>query len=214
MEYVGTAILVMEIMGTIAFAASGAMVAIHRGMDLFGICVLGVMTAVGGGMTRDVILCTVPKALTNPLYTALAALVSIALFMLIYIRREHWLERQHIWYDRAMFVMDSIGLGAFTAVGVTTGIECGYTDKTFLLVFLGTLTGVGGGLLRDIMAQQEPYILVRHVYACASIVGALSCVILYRCVGEMTALIVSALVVVVIRVLAAHYHWNLPRLEL
>ncbi len=78
-----------------------------------------------------------------------------------------------------MLVMDSIGLGIFTVVGVNTGISHGYMEYTFLLVFLGTVTGVGGGLLRDVMAGVPPYILVRHIYACASIVGAIVCVILF-----------------------------------
>ena len=68
--------------------------------------------------------------------------------------------------------MDSVGLGIFTVVGVNTGIRQGYMDNVFLLVFLGTITGVGGGLLRDMMASVPPYIFVKHIYACASIIGA------------------------------------------
>ena len=109
--------------------------------------------------------------------------------------------------------MDSVGLGIFTVVGVNTGIRQGYMDNVFLLVFLGTITGVGGGLLRDMMASVPPYIFVKHIYACASIIGAVVCVYMNRFVGNVQAMVVSSIVVVLIRYLAAHYRWNLPRLS-
>ena len=111
-----------------------------------------------------------------------------------------------------MLVLDTIGLGIFTVVGVNTGNSHGYVDYMFLLVFLGTITGVGGGLLRDIMAGVPPYILVRHIYACASIVGAIVCVVLYRHFGAVASMVGASAVVVLIRYLAAHYRWNLPKL--
>ena len=83
----------------------------------------------------------------------------------------------------------------------------------FLLVFLGTITGVGGGLLRDIMAGVPPYILVKHIYACASIVGAVACVLLYRHYGAVISMVGASAVVCLIRYLAAHYRWNLPKLK-
>lgn len=107
--------------------------------------------------------------------------------------------------------MDSIGLGIFTVVGVNTGIRQGYGSNVFLLVFVGTITGVGGGLLRDMMAGVPPYIFVRHIYACASIVGAIVCVWMQQ-FGAVWAMVVGACVVVLIRYLAAHYRWNLPKL--
>ena len=116
-------------------------------------------------------------------------------------------------YDKFMLVMDSVGLGIFTVVGVNTGIRQGYMDNVFLLVFLGTITGVGGGLLRDMMASVPPYIFVKHIYACASIIGAVVCVYMNRFVGNVQAMVVSSIVVVLIRYLAAHYRWNLPRLS-
>lgn len=206
--------LCMEILGTIAFAASGAMVAIHRSMDVFGVCVLGVVTAVGGGMTRDVVLGKVPAALKDPLYVAVAALASLLVFCIFYFRQEFFDGKPREWYDRIMLAMDSVGLGIFTAVGVKTGIDAGYMDNTFLLAFLGTVTGVGGGLLRDMMAEVPPYIFVRHVYACASIAGAVLCIYIYRAAGELPAMVIPAAVVVLIRYLAAHYHWNLPRIKI
>lgn len=205
--------LFMEIAGTIAFAASGAMVAIHRHMDAFGVCVLGVITAVGGGMTRDVVIGKVPAALQDPLYVIVAAVASAAVFCIFYFRQELFKGKTGEWYERIMLIMDSIGLGIFTAFGVKTGIDAGYLDNTFLLAFLGTVTGVGGGLLRDMMAEVPPYIFVRHVYACASIVGAVVCIYVYRFFGELSAMVISAAVVMLIRYLAAHFHWNLPRID-
>ncbi len=204
----------MEVAGTIAFAASGAMVGIHRGMDIFGICVLGVVTSVGGGMTRDIILGNVPGALIDPVYVVVALFTTLMVFSVFYFKRTLPRGRLGIFYERAMLVMDSIGLGIFTVVGVTTGIRYGYLDNTFLLTFLGTLTGVGGGLLRDMMAGVPPYIFVKHIYACASVAGAISCVYIYREFGQIPAMVIASLLVVLIRFLAAHYRWNLPRIML
>lgn len=203
----------MELIGTIAFAASGAMVGIHCGMDIFGVCVLGVVTAVGGGMTRDIILGNVPGALVRPVYVEIAVVTALLVFLVLYFRKELLQGKTGILYDRIMLVMDSVGLGIFTVMGVMTGIRNGHLENTFLLVFLGTLTGVGGGLLRDIMAGVPPYIFVKHIYACASVVGALCCVWIYRGFGQIPAMVIASLTVIAIRFLAAYYHWNLPRIR-
>lgn len=203
----------MELVGTIAFAASGAMVGIHRRMDVFGVCVLGVVTAVGGGMTRDIILGNVPGALTNPVYVAAAVITALALFAVLYFKVNVLQGRIGIVYDKVMLVMDSTGLGIFTAAGVITGINAGYIGDIFLLTVLGTLTGVGGGLLRDMMAGQPPYIFVKHVYACASVTGALCCVWIYRLFGQVPAMFIASAVVMAIRFLAAHFRWNLPHVS-
>ena len=203
-------IFFMEILGTIAFAASGAMVGIRKRMDIFGICVLGVVTAVGGGMTRDVILGKSPSALEKPVYVVVSVITSLAIFILLYIK--HYLLRGRLgtFYDKAMLIMDSVGLVIFTSLGVMSGIASGYPDNSFLLVFLGIVTGVGGGLMRDMMAGEEPYIFVKHIYACASLVGALGCVWIYREWGRLPAVFIGAFIVMAIRFLAAHYRWNLP----
>lgn len=203
-------IFFMEILGTIAFAASGAMVGIRKQMDIFGICVLGVVTAVGGGMTRDVILGKLPSALEKPVYVVVSVITSLAIFVLLYIKHDLLSGRLGTFYDKAMLIMDSVGLGIFTSLGVMSGIDNGYPDNSFLLVFIGMLTGVGGGLMRDMMAGEEPYIFVKHIYACASLVGALGCVWIYRVWGRLTAVFIGAFIVMAIRFLAAHYRWNLP----
>ena len=159
MEVQALIIFCMEMAGTVAFAASGAMTGISRRMDVFGVCVLGVVTAVGGGMMRDVILGNVPGALTKPVYVVAAVITALLIFAVLYLKRDMLQGRFGLLYDRMMLVMDSVGLGIFTVVGVITGIRNGYLENTFLLTFLGTLTGVGGGLLRDVIAQEKPYIL-------------------------------------------------------
>ena len=205
-------LFLMELIGTIAFAASGVMVGIRKNMDLFGVCVLGTVTAVGGGTIRDIVLCQIPLALLEPIYVETSVITALLIFGFLYFKADKNAARFHNSYDRVMQLMDAIGLGIFTAVGVMTGIKQGYTDNTFLLAFLGTVTGVGGGLLRDMMASVPPYIFVKHIYACASIVGAVVCVYMNRFVGNVQAMVVSSIVVVLIRYLAAHYRWNLPKL--
>ena len=211
MGYQETITFILEIIGTIAFAVSGALVGLEQKMDIFGVTVLGVITAVGGGMIRDVTLGIIPPGVfQKPFYAAVAVITSVLVFFLLYFKRE--LLRGNVTYDRVMLAMDSVGLGIFTVVGVNTGIRQGFADNTFLLVFVGTITGVGGGLLRDMMAEVPPYIFVKHIYACASIAGAWICVIIYRSYGELPAMVVSSLIVMLIRFLAAHYRWNLPRI--
>lgn len=212
-EQIFDIVFYMEIIGTIAFAASGAMVGVERGMDIFGVCVLGVVTAVGGGMTRDMILGNVPGSLVRPVYVAVAVVAALAVFLILYFRGGLLQGKTGLLYERVMLIMDSVGLGIFTVMGVMTGIQNGYPDNTFLLAFLGTLTGVGGGLLRDIMAGVAPYIFVKHIYACASVVGALSCIWIYREFGQIPSMVIASMLVMAIRFLAAYYHWNLPRVK-
>ena len=100
----------------------------------------------------------------------------------------------------------------FTVVGISVGIREGYADSTFLLTFLGVITGVGGGLLRDMMASVPPYIFTRHIYASASILGAYLYIFLFRHIGELPALIIAPLFVVALRIISAKYKLNLPRL--
>lgn len=214
MDIQGTITYVMEILGTIAFAASGAMVGIRKKMDIFGVCVLGFVTAVGGGMVRDVILgITPPNVFRNPSYALVAVVTSLIAFALIYIKRDVMDGNFKIVYDKALLVMDTIGLAIFSVVGVNIGIQQGYLEKIFLLTFAGTITGVGGGLMRDVMAGEPPYIFVKHIYASASVVGSIVCVYIYRMFGAVESMIIACAVILVIRYFAAKYHWNLPHIE-
>lgn len=214
MDHSHILIITIELLGTIAFAFSGAMVAVRCGMDLLGVIVLGVVTAVGGGMIRDIVLGNIPSALTDPVYVLTAVVVSILVFLLVFFRRKILSEGFHPLYANLIEMMDALGLGIFSALGVLTGIQNGYPDNTFLLVFLGTMTGVGGGMLRDMMSHSPLQVLYKRIYACASIAGSLSCAWIYPRFGEAAALFIPLVLVLLIRLLAAHYRWDLPKIPM
>lgn len=202
-------LLILEIIGTVAFAVSGAMTGLSKKMDIFGVVILGLTTAVGGGMIRDLVLGLTPPAMfTNPIYAAVAAVVSLIVFLPAVRRRLTAYGRVR---EILMLVMDSLGLGVFTVVGIQRAYTATEHRGMFLLVFVGVVSGVGGGLLRDVMAGQTPYIFVKHVYASASIIGAILCVALWTPLGTTMAMILGASVILAIRLLAAHYHWSLPK---
>lgn len=187
------------------------MVAVRKRLDLFGIIVLGVITAVGGGMMRDLMMgCIPPNMFRNPVYVFTAFLTALALFLLF--RRRPFLlgSRYMEGYEKVMNILDAIGLGAFTVTGIDTGVDAGYGDYHFLIIFLGVITGIGGGILRDIMAGETPFVLKKHVYACASISGACLYVLLLQFTSSPYAMLPGALLVIAIRILASHYRWNLP----
>ena len=203
-----TLIFMLELIGTVAFAISGAMTALKKNMDIFGVAILGLTTAVGGGALRDVLLgITPPVMFREPVYALLAIFVSVVVFIPS-VRR--LLTRRQSLYERMMLVMDSIGLGIFTVVGINTAYGVSDDFNLFLLIFVGTVTGVGGGVLRDVLAGNTPYIFVKHIYACASIVGAILCAALRAPLGEAASVIIGASAVIIIRLLAAHYKWSLP----
>lgn len=204
-----TIFLIFELMGTVAFAVSGAMNALQKKMDIFGVAILGLTTAVGGGVIRDLLLgLTPPMMFRNPLYALLSVAVAIIIFIPA-IRR--FLGRKPLVQEKTLLLMDSIGLGIFTVTGIATAIE--YTEKPslLLLLFVGTLTGVGGGVLRDMMAGQTPYIFVKHFYATASLVGALLCIGLWNIIGQTGAMLCGTAAILILRLLAAHFRWSLPK---
>ena len=202
-------ILVLELIGTLAFAASGALTGLKKNMDIFGVAILGLTTAVGGGVIRDVILGNTPPAtFRNPVYATVALVTALVLFLP---RVRRFLMRSPRHFDHALFFMDAAGLGIFTVVGIRTAYACTAAPTLFLLVFVGVITGVGGGLLRDIMSGSTPYIFVRHVYASASLAGALLCGGLWHILGERPAMLLGAAVIILIRWFSYHFRWNLPK---
>jgi uncharacterized membrane protein YeiH len=200
---------VLEIIGTIAFAFSGAMIAMKSKMDVFGVCVLGYVTAVGGGIIRDLLLgITPPKSLVNPLYGLVAVASAIVVFLPIV---QKLLMRTKRLYEVILLIADSVGLGIFTVVGVRVCYSVVADPQIFMAITLGMLTGVGGGVLRDMMSKRMPYIFVKHFYACASFFGAITCIMLWKFTNEQIAVIGGAVVVIILRFLAAHFHWSLPK---
>ena len=203
---------VLEMIGTVAFALSGAMVAIQKRLDLLGILVLGITTAVGGGMIRDLIIGIHPPMMfVKPVYVVVSAIFILILFLIIKVNHSSPKFLESALYETLFNLMDAIGLGVITVVGVNSVMNNDMNHMLFLKIFLGVITGVGGGLIRDMMANETPGILRKHVYACASIVGAVCYIILYDWLRSGTAMVLSVILVVVIRVLAKHYEWNLPK---
>ena len=208
-------IFILELIGTVAFASSGAMIAIEKKMDIFGVNVLGATTAVGGGIMRDIILgLTPPGAFSHPVYVLVAALTSTILFVIAYAKPTAFESRVKTdYYDKLMFWCDTAGLGIFTVVGIQAAVRAVGWEYVFFFVFIGTLTGVGGGVLRDIMAGETPYILVKHIYACAAIAGGIVCVVGRTAFGEAYGTILGLAATVLLRFLAAHFRWNLMRVS-
>ena len=201
-------ILIFELIGTVSFAASGAMTGIKKGMDTFGVAILGLCTAVGGGAIRDVVLgITPPTTFVNPVYAVVALLTAVMVFLP---GSQRFLKRKSHMYDRAMFLMDTLGLSIFTVVGIRTAMLQDAAYGVFLLIFVGVITGVGGGILRDVLAGNTPYVFVKHFYACASIIGAIACVILWPYWGESLSMITGTALIVGLRLIAAHFRWKLP----
>ena len=176
-----------ELIGAVAFAVSGAALAVKKGMDLFGVAVMGMTTAVGGGILRDMLLGLTPPA---ALKDSLQALVAIATSVLL--------------------AADSLGLGIFSVHGAAVAIRAGYGANVFLVLLVGVLTGVGGGVLRDVCCMERPYIFTKHVYACASLAGAAVCMALWS-MGESFAMLIGCGVTLALRICAAVFRWSLPK---
>lgn len=202
-------ILILQLMGTVSFAVSGAMTAMRKGMDVLGVTVLGLTTAVGGGILRDLLLGRTPPAIfSDPLTVALAAVSAILVFIPA-VRRQ--LGKTPRVYELTMRLTDALGLGIFTVIGAQVACEALGHANWFTIAFLGTVTGVGGGVVRDVLSGDLPYIFRKHIYALASLAGALTWVAIQRLWGDRLAMLIGASLVVVIRLLAAHFRWSLPR---
>jgi len=201
-------VFIIEIIGTIAFAVSGATMGIRKSMDIFGVCTLGLLTACGGGLTRDIILGKLPPMMfCNSVYSVTALITSAIVFLAVRINT----ISDSTLMDRILLLADSIGLAGFTVVAVQVVNAEGYGNNFFFVLFLSVITSCGGGLIRDIIASEEPYIFVKHVYATASILGGCVCFALWKIMGQTAAMSIGGVVTLVIRLLAAKFHWSLPK---
>ena len=204
-----------EIVGTVAFAASAAMIAIDRKLDLFGVLFIGITAAVGGGIMRDLFLgYTPPSAFRNPVYVAMAAATALAVFIFAFTQRRLYI-RHYARLDKIINWLDAVGLGIFGVIGVETAIGMGHEEKMFLCVFMGLMPAVGGGILRDVFTQVIPAVLQKRIYAVASIAGCVVYYILRRTgIGLALCMVVGMTITVAIRLCASHYKWHLPRVDL
>lgn len=209
----GTEILIIELIGIIACTISGAIVAIKKRFDLFGVIVLGVVTAVGGGALRDIVLGIFPLVMfKKPIYVLFAFITSLVVFVVMAVAAVKVEEKKEFLIDLINF-FDAIGLGVFAVIGTNTAIINGYAGNAFLSIFVGVCTGIGGGMLRDILAQRVPLVLYKEIYALAALAGSALYYCLYLNHFSMFISVTSAITVtILIRVISLYYHLGLPKL--
>ncbi len=202
-----------EIVGIIAFAISGAMISIQRKMDIFGVIFLTLVTALGGGAMRDLFLgITPPTNFFNYKHLLITILTAILVFVLATIFKTFFFENFKK-INEIVNVFDAFGLAAFAITGVKITSVAGYSDHGFFVIFMGVFTSVGGGLLRDVMSREKPMIFCKNVYATAVLIGTVFYYFLRNTVPENLLVILTFIIIVSIRVLAAQFHWDLPKIE-
>lgn len=205
----------IEMLGVIAFSISGAMIAIRRKTDLFGVILLAIITSFGGGLTRDVILSISPPAFfADKTNLIISAIVAIIVFLFARKFSHTYLENE-IKIERINDIFDALGLGAFAVIGVRVAIENGYSESALICITCGLLTGICGGMLRDVLTNCTPFVLVKRIYALAAIAGAAVYYVLYMYgsvihINESIAIILGAAVTFILRILAMTFKWNMP----
>lgn len=205
---------ICEVLGTAAFSVSGALTAVKHKMDIFGVVVLGIVTALGGGLLRDIILNISPPSLfANTLYLSIAAVSALVVFFILAKTRNLAVFITGKIFNWLLNVTDAIGLGMFTVIGVNIAVEAHQGYQPVFYIFLGMLTGVGGGVIRDILAGTIPKILNKHIYAVASLTGAVLYYYAQLFIESDAIIFIAAGAVIVIRILADYYCWNLPKVQ-
>ncbi|ABX12271.1 trimeric intracellular cation channel family protein [Nitrosopumilus maritimus] len=200
----GSFITILDYLGTIAFAVTGASKAIAHRADIFGIIVLATVVGVAGGITRDVTFGRFPNAFSDPIYIGLTVAVGIAMFFL-YRKLQ---KRMGTW-----LVFDAVGLGVFSILGASIAHQV--VGLEFLPMLLaGVITAIGGGILRDVFVREIPIVFVKEVYAVASVIGiVVFYAILSSDIDIQTASVVGISITTAIRLLAMKYNWNLPKVQ-
>jgi len=196
--------IIMNVIGLIAFAVVGSFKALREGLDLFGITVLGILTALGGGITRDLLVNQIPNALRS-YNDILFALVGVWIAVVLYRIFKKDISNRYF-----ILIPDAIGLSAFT----TTGALIAYDAKVsfFGIVILATLTGIGGGMISDILLGKTPTVLKDDFYASCAIIGAVAFYIAVSSgVGLGFSAFICAIAVLMVRILAILYNWKLPK---
>ncbi|GAB3222560.1 TRIC cation channel family protein [Glycomyces halotolerans] len=196
--------LVADLLGTAVFAASGASAAVAKRLDMFGVAVIGVLTALGGGALRDLLIGAVPPLLlTDWRYPTVAVLTAVAVF-----RYHPALSRLRT----TMLVLDAAGLALFTVIGTLKGLDFGLA--VYAACIVGVLSGIGGGILRDVLTQQIPVVLRADFYALAAAIGSIIVAVGARWesqIGLATLAIPAAVAIFVVRLVAIRYRWQAPK---
>lgn len=192
------------ILGTVAFSISGALIGIKKEMDFFGVMVLCTVTALGGGILRDLLIGQIPPVnLTHPHYFFISIITGIATWFLY-----EKIER----YNLIIMLTDAIGLGVFTAAGSKAAILHNQ-DGLLMILMMGLITGIGGGVIRDVFAKEIPYVFRKEVYAIASLLGSFVMFILYPLTSMVVAMYICLFVTFLIRVLSVKYNLHIPVLK-
>lgn len=194
--------MIVEIIGTIAFAMSGALTAIEKELDYYGITFFAITTSVGGGIVRDIVINkSLPASLANPIYILISAF-SAACVIIFY--------KKIIQLSKVLLIFDAIGLSAFTAIGAEVAIRNNF-EQPFVVITLALLTGTGGGLLRDVFAKEIPFIFRKEIYAVASIIGAILFLILYKVVGNEVSSYACFAITLLIRLISVKKNIHLKK---
>lgn len=194
---------IIDILGTIAFAISGVLVALDKRMDAFGVLIIAFVTAVGGGTLRDVMVGVHPVSwMTNMTYVYV--ILGSAILAVI-------LRKQISYLRTSLFLFDTIGIGLYTVVGIETGLVAGL--HPIICIALGTMTACFGGVIRDILCNEIPVIFRKEIYATACILGGLSYFLLREFLANNNfVFIIAAIIVIVVRLVAVKFHISLPSL--
>jgi len=193
--------LTIDILGTIAFAISGVLVAMHKKLDIFGVFIIAFVTAVGGGTLRDILIGATPVVwLKQPIY--IATILSAVIFAVVFVNQLKYLRK-------SLFLFDTIGIGLYTMVGIEKGLSADLTP--IMCIGLGTITASFGGVIRDILCNEIPVIFRKEVYATACIIGGASYFLFKMLpVDSAYAYIAAIFMVILIRVLAVKFKITLP----
>ena len=205
-------IKILEIIGTMAFSISGALIACSAGLDVFGVVFVGCITAFGGGILRDILLgITPPIAFSNYFIFLIAVISALGVFIIAYINKDKFsILKSKIDYVNNFF--DAVGLAAFSVTGAQVGLSAGH--NALIVVIVGMITGVGGGIMRDIMIDTTPYVFKKHIYALASVWGSWFYYILRQYIDSVSiASAMAMLSVIVIRMAATKFRWSLPKVK-
>lgn len=198
-----TFLIITEIIGTIAFAISGIRLAAAKSFDWFGAYTVGLVTAIGGGTVRDLLLGATPFWMVNGWYLGVTGLALVIVILL---------KRYLVKLNKTFFVFDTIGLALFVVIGIQKTLEFGFPMWTAIV--MGTITGALGGVLRDILINEEPLVFRKDVYATACIAGGIVYWGILLCGGSgVLQQSTCAASVIIIRLLAAKYNWSIPILR-
>lgn len=194
---------ILDILGTIAFAISGVLVALNKKMDPFGVLIIAFVTAVGGGSLRDVLIGIQPVSwMTNMTYVYV--IFAATVFAVVFKNKLNYLRK-------SLFLFDTIGIGLYTVVGIEKGI--GADLHPIICISLGTMTACFGGVIRDILCNEIPVIFRKEIYATACILGGLSYFLLREFMADTNFVFaIAAVIVIVTRLLAVKFKISLPSL--